>query len=119
MVAESFYLPKYIEKYGRGYIRERREISSYPSMKFEYVENGDGYLVSLSYQTQKTSSGGVNELLEFIRSNPGGKSADFRIAFDQSQRTIERWLKHLKDAGKIEFRGAPKTGGYFVIFNKS
>ena len=96
-------------------------------MKFEYEESGDGYLVSLGYQTQKTSSGGVsggvnggvNELLEFIRLNPGGKTSDFRIAFGQSQRTIERWLKHLKDEGEIEFRGASKTGGYFAGFDNS
>jgi len=44
-------------------------------MKFEYEESGNGYLVSLNYQIQKTSStdisGGVNELLELIRSTPG------------------------------------------------
>jgi ATP-dependent DNA helicase RecG len=127
LIAESFYLTKDIEKYGSGYIRVRREISEYPSMKFEYEESGDGYLVSLNYQTQKTSStevnggvsGGVNELLELIRSTPGRKSSDFRKALGQPQRTIERWLKQLKDTEKIEFRGAPKTGGYFVRLDNS
>ncbi len=38
---------------------------------------------------------------------------DFKAVFDAPQRTIERWLKQLKDENKIEFRGAPKTGGYF------
>lgn len=28
-----------------------------------------------------------------------------------SVKNIERWLKRLKDDGKIEFRGAPKTNG--------
>jgi ATP-dependent DNA helicase RecG len=27
---------------------------------------------------------------------------------------LERWLKQLREEGKIEFRGAPKTGGYFL-----
>ena len=31
-----------------------------------------------------------------------------------TKRTIERWIKQLKDEDKIEFIGAPKTGGYFV-----
>lgn len=62
-------------------------------------------------------NGGVNELFEFIQSNPGGKTTDFKTALQQSQRTIERWLKRLKDDGKVEFRGAPKTGGYFIIVN--
>jgi len=28
-------------------------------------------------------------------------------------RTVQRYLGHLKDAGKIEFIGAPRNGGYF------
>jgi ATP-dependent DNA helicase RecG len=34
-------------------------------------------------------------------------------AFNLSRRTIERWLKQLKDNQLIEYRGAPKTGGYY------
>ncbi len=30
-------------------------------------------------------------------------------------RTIQRWLRQLKDEGKIEYRGSPKTRGYFVL----
>jgi ATP-dependent DNA helicase RecG len=30
-----------------------------------------------------------------------------------SAKNIERWLKQLKDSQHIEFRGAPKTGGYY------
>jgi len=37
---------------------------------------------------------------------------------DTSVKNIERWLKRLKDEKKIEFRGAPKTGGYFAKFDK-
>ena len=28
---------------------------------------------------------------------------------------VERYLKRLKEAGLIEFRGAPKSGGYYLI----
>ncbi len=31
-----------------------------------------------------------------------------------TQRTIERWLKQLRDEDKIEFKGSAKTGGYEV-----
>jgi len=34
--------------------------------------------------------------------------------FDVTQRTIERDVKQLKDLDKIEFRGASKTGGYYI-----
>jgi ATP-dependent DNA helicase RecG len=30
-------------------------------------------------------------------------------------RTVERWLKQLKENGQIEFRGAAKTGGYYYL----
>ncbi|WP_296668750.1 hypothetical protein [Rhodoferax sp.] len=32
-----------------------------------------------------------------------------------SPKNIERWLKQLKAQGLIEFRGAPKTGGYHAV----
>jgi ATP-dependent DNA helicase RecG len=34
------------------------------------------------------------------------------VTFAVTQRTIERWLKQLKAQALIEFKGAPKTGGY-------
>ena len=44
--------------------------------------------------------------------HPGQRSIEIVDALNTSLRTIERWLKQLKDEGKIEFKGAPKTGGY-------
>jgi len=38
--------------------------------------------------------------------------------FKVSQRTIERWIKQLKNENKIEFKGAPKTGGYWKVIDK-
>jgi ATP-dependent DNA helicase RecG len=35
--------------------------------------------------------------------------------FDKvTTRTIERWIKQLKDEKRIEYRGSKKTGGYFI-----
>lgn len=42
---------------------------------------------------------------------PRQRSIEIVDALNTSLRTIERWLKQLKDEGKIEFKGAPKTGG--------
>jgi len=33
-------------------------------------------------------------------------------------KTIERWIKKLRDDKKIVFQGASKTGGYFVFGEK-
>ncbi|WFE68826.1 hypothetical protein P8S54_00575 [Thiomicrospira sp. R3] len=50
----------------------------------------------------------------FIADNPGNSSRQLVQQLGASQRTMERWLKQLKDAEKIEFHGSSKTGGYYV-----
>nr|WP_296668924.1 RNA-binding domain-containing protein [Rhodoferax sp.] len=39
-------------------------------------------------------------------------------ALNTSPKNIERWLKQLKAQGQVEFRGAPKTGGYHATVGK-
>ena len=58
--------------------------------------------------------GGVNELLDVIHHNPGVNVSRLRAMLQISKRTLERHLHKLRDDKKIEFRGAPKTGGYFI-----
>jgi len=53
-------------------------------------------------------------LLAFITDHPGRKTVEIRHALEIPQRTMERWLTRLKAQGQIEFRGAPRTGGYFI-----
>lgn len=56
---------------------------------------------------------GVSRLLKLIRQQPGMRSPAIAGALGTSVKNIERWLKQLKDSQRIEFRGAPKTGGYY------
>ena len=129
LIAEAFYLTGDIEKYGSGYQRIRKVIQDYPTMTFYYEESGDGYMVTIAYTQQKQTtsfsegvnggvsggvSGGVNDTLTFIQNNPGLSAKKLAENLNQPLRTIERWLKQLKDQSKIEFKGAPKTGGYFA-----
>ena len=56
---------------------------------------------------------GVNEIFEFININQPVNANIIADNFHNiTKRTIERWLKQLKEENKIEFQGAPKTGGY-------
>ena len=67
-------------------------------------------------------NGGVN--LDFWRSKsnfrfppiqyPGSRTNQIAESQDIPLRTLQRELSRLKGAGQIEFRGAPKNGGYFV-----
>ena len=63
-------------------------------------------------------SEGVNEELnvvyKLIDNTPGLKAPDVAKLLDKSLSAAERYIKKLKNAGLIEFRGAPKTGGYFL-----
>jgi ATP-dependent DNA helicase RecG len=125
LIAEAFYLTGDIEKYGSGYIRIRNEITAYPGMKFDFEEMGNGYLVTLSYGTGEGVSEGVGEgvsegvsegaqnLLHLITELPGLRTTQLSEMLDVPIKTLERWLKALREDKKIEFRGAPKTGGYY------
>ena len=37
-----------------------------------------------------------------------------KFILNTSVKNIERWIKLLRDDGKIAFVGSPKTGGYYV-----
>lgn len=66
----------------------------------------------------KRKSGGVNleELLfDAIRNHPGLNAPSLAEMLQKSLRTTQRYLKALSDAGRIEFRGAPKNGGYHIM----
>ncbi len=55
---------------------------------------------------------GVDLLLAYIRTEPGLRAPMLASRMDTSVKNVERWLKQLKSQQFIEFRGAPKTGGY-------
>jgi hypothetical protein len=58
-------------------------------------------------------SGGVNEVLAYIETHPGCRANEIREALSITLRSAQRYLADLKNSGKIEFRGAPKNGGYW------
>ncbi len=68
------------------------------------------------------NSGGVNvseAILAEIKKNPGMNAPAIAAKLTLALRTTQRYLKTLTDDKKIEFRGAPKNGGYFVNFENS
>ena len=59
-------------------------------------------------------NGGINELYNFIKENEGLSAVVLGEKLNIPLRTIQRWIKQLKDENKIEYRGSKKTGGYFA-----
>jgi|APSaa5957512622_1039677.scaffolds.fasta_scaffold109864_1 ATP-dependent DNA helicase RecG len=116
-IASIFKEAGIIEKYGSGIRRVRQIMQSAGAREPVFEIIGNLFKVTLFPVKTRVNggvNGGVNDLLEYIQSNPGKKSADLKAVFNPSQRTLERWLKQLKGENKIEFRGPPKTGGYFA-----
>jgi len=125
LIAEAFYLTKNIEKYGSGFIRIRKELEAYPELEFNVIEMGDGLLVVFQVKARKSEgvsegvgggvSEGVKRLLVCIKDNPGLRIPELSEMLQVSPKTVERWVKQLRDENLIMFKGAPKTGGYFPV----
>ncbi|MEN5086125.1 ATP-binding protein [Sphingobacterium faecium] len=57
----------------------------------------------------------LNRLITLINTTPGMNAKQLAIAIGKGHSTVERYLKLLRENMLIEFRGAPKDGGYFVL----
>ena len=58
----------------------------------------------------------VDEVVnEVVKSHPGLRKPELVPLVGKSRATVERALASLISSGRIEFRGAPKNGGYYVI----
>ena len=57
----------------------------------------------------------LSTLLKVIVTQEGNRAPEYITALGVSNRTLERYLQQLKEAGLIEFRGeASQTGGYYL-----
>ena len=57
----------------------------------------------------------INEVLVVIKNNPKIKAFPIAQHVNKPKKTIDRYLKKLKDLGLIEYRGSNKSGGYYAI----
>ena len=85
-----------------------------PEVSFKVEEIAGGVLVAFALNSNDAGgvSEGVSALLGLIGQQPGMRSPAMATVLGTSPKNIERWLKQLKTQSLIEFKGAPKTGGY-------
>jgi ATP-dependent DNA helicase RecG len=123
LIAEAFYLTGDIEKYGSGFRRIRQELDKYPTMQLVCAEIPNGFLATVSYTEQKTSTtigvksgvkSGVKEILLLIENTPTITTAEISKELDMPFRTIQRYIEHLKKDGVLS-RENGKKGGYWKI----
>jgi len=68
----------------------------------------------LSFWQGDGVTGGVDEVLNYIRMKPGVKTREVVVALDIRQKTLERWLKRLKCEKKFSYKGAQILGVHFA-----
>lgn len=60
-------------------------------------------------------NGGVNAVMNYVARHPGCRATMISGELGIPQRSVERYLHRLKTERIIEFRGAPRNGGYHVL----
>lgn len=109
---------------GENQAQEFKTSLDYPKVQLLVEEINGGIsitfskLLAASYEavSYEAVSGGVSnaqDLERLIAQKPGLKTIDLVELNQAPQKTIVRWLKRLKDCQGIEYRGAPKSGGYY------
>lgn len=88
-----------------------RILKAYGKESFYISRN---FMKNIFYKSDGGVNEGVDSLYTLIKNKPNNRSTFFAQSMNTSVKNIERWLKQLKEEEKIEFRGAPKTGGYFA-----
>ena len=58
-------------------------------------------------------TGAVNQVSDYVSGMPGCRANAIASALELPLRTVQRYLEQLKKQGRIEFRGAPRNGGYY------
>ena len=117
-IARIFHALHLIESWGSGFQRivDACERNANPAPLFE--EKAGAFVITVLPQKKGGVTGGVtggvNRLLSFIQDNPGKRTVEIAKALGVPSKTLEKWLDRLKKERRVEFKGAPKTGGYFV-----
>ena len=93
----------------QGRIKKLCKAHGIKKTKFEEIQNG--FRVTI-YKDK--SNEGINILYKYIQKNPLKRVSQIKKDLNIPAKTLERWIKTLKDKDKIAFQGSKKTGGYCV-----
>jgi ATP-dependent DNA helicase RecG len=80
-------------------------------MKNAYEEMGNGYLVTLSYSTQKTTK---EKIIELLSANPKMTRDDLAKVIEVSSNAVKQHLANLQSDGILVRVGGRKTGEWKI-----
>ncbi|MCX6579147.1 MAG: hypothetical protein NT166_03065 [Candidatus Aminicenantes bacterium] len=58
---------------------------------------------------------GINKLFFHIATHPGERLTEISNQLKIPKKTLERWIKELKEQEKIHFKGSKRNGGYYAL----
>jgi ATP-dependent DNA helicase RecG len=137
LLAEALYLTSDIEKYGSGFIRIRKAIADYLTMKFECKNLGHGFLTQFSYEKQRTVLNIENitekdtekdtektslsknqvKILSAISENELITAEELVDLIGINLRNIKENISKLKQKGHLQ-RIGPDKGGYWLVIER-
>ena len=132
-LAKIFHAIGFIEGWGTGFQRMVEGCASNGNPKPELKEMAGAFVVKFLRRPANEGKGGgisggvnggmsggtdggitegVDRLADYVKNTPGRNVTEITTALNVPQRTVERWLKKLREEGRIVFTGPRKTGGY-------
>ena len=116
--------------FNRAHLGERKGrgialiLEKEPSTKFEQLagifittfkrRNRTNRQTDLIPQTRGVLNGGLKEVYEYIKMHPGHNTKTISAAVSRPVKTVEKWIKNIRQKNLIEFKGSKKTGGYYI-----
>ena len=133
LIAPLFKRLGIIDQWGNGLKLIADEMKEYPNIELKWREVGLSFQVQFvkrNFTPLEENSEGVNKgvnsiregvnhkaeeyLYKIIRSSDGLNVPQLMELMGKSKTTIERYIRTLKNDDRIEFKGADKTGGYYI-----
>lgn len=114
-----------VNEFGSGVLNVYRLLKDYVGKGVPILTEGNVFSMEIPIP-QKINEGAFEgasklvaaklvKLIQIIANNQGYRSPELQVKSELAQKTLERYLKQLREYGMIEYRGdAPQTGGYFL-----
>lgn len=78
------------------------------------VANIEGVIEGITEGTTTDVKDKITKILLVLYKESGIRIVDIEMLLDIPAKSLERYIKQLRDAGMIEFKGANRTGGYYL-----
>lgn len=110
----------WVEELGSGVRKLYKYCPIYYKGRLPVIEEGDVFKMTIYYDDPEngTVNGTVNDneksVLLILESELGLNATEIAQRMGKGVRTVKRYLSSLALKGLIEFKGIPKTGGYFI-----